>query len=52
MADKFFPFSELPIRKLVELLPKIFQIEVGDKLPRGSAAQLNLQNLAVNTLIN
>jgi len=51
MTDKFFLFSELPIRKLVKLLPKVCQIET-NKLLGGSAAQLNLENLAVNTLIN
>jgi len=35
MTDKFFPFSKLPIRKSVELLPKIFQTEANDKFLAG-----------------
>ena len=31
MADKIFPQSQLPIRKTVELLPKVFQTETNDK---------------------
>jgi len=52
MSDNFFPFSELPLRKSVELLLKVFQTEANDKFLAGATAQLNLQNLAVNTLIN
>ena len=52
MSDNFFPFSELPLRKLVKLLLKVWQTEANDQLLRGSTTQLNLQNLAVNTLIN
>ena len=35
MSDKFFPFSKLPIRKSVELLPKVFQTEANDKFLAG-----------------
>ena len=35
MTDKFFPFSKLPIRKSVELLPKVFQTEANDKFLAG-----------------
>jgi len=35
MSDKFFPFSKLPIRKAVELLPKVFQTEANDKFLAG-----------------
>ena len=35
MADKFFPFSKLPIRKSVELLPKVFQTDANDKFLAG-----------------
>ncbi len=35
MTDKFFPFSKLPIRKTVELLPKVFQTEANDKFLAG-----------------
>jgi hypothetical protein len=52
MTDKCFPFSKLPIRKLIKFLPKVCQTEANNKLLGGSAAQLNLENLAVNTLIN
>ena len=31
MSDKFFPFSKLPIRKSVELLPKVFQTAANKK---------------------
>ena len=52
MLDKFFPFSKLPLTKSVEILPKVFQTEANHKLHAASAAQLNLENSAVNTLIN
>ena len=35
MTDKFFPLSKLPIRKSVELLPKVFQTEANDKFLAG-----------------
>ncbi len=35
MAKKIYPTSELPIRKTVELLPKVFQTETNDKFMSG-----------------
>jgi hypothetical protein len=35
MADKFYPKSNLPIRKSVELLPIVFQSETNDKFLSG-----------------
>ena len=35
MADKFYPNSNLPIRRSVELLPTIFQTEANDKFLSG-----------------
>ena len=35
MADKFYPNSNLPIRRSVELLPTIFQTETNDKFLSG-----------------
>ena len=35
MADKFYPNSELPIRKTSELLPQVFQTDTNDKFLSG-----------------
>ena len=36
MADKFFPDSQLPIRKTIDLLPQIFQTEANSKFLAGA----------------
>jgi len=36
MADKFFPDSQLPIRKTLDLLPQIFQTEANSKFLAGA----------------
>ena len=35
MADKFYPKSNLPIRRSVELLPIVFQTDANDKFLSG-----------------
>jgi hypothetical protein len=35
MANKFYPKSNLPIRKSVELLPVVFQTPANDKFLSG-----------------